>query len=144
MTPNHEGPCPYCRKPMGEPHDEWCGYIRVVFNGPDPVVTTYNTLDAEVARLKTENERLHMDVEVVTASLDAAMDERDRLRKFCDRIGRAVWDLDEIDSCDFEDVAQDLGLMVEIPADYAARDLYDADTMFVWAWSPLAQEAKPS
>ena len=37
----------------------------------------------------------------------------------------------------FDDL-EAMGLLVEVPADEAFREEWDADTMYVWAWSALA------
>lgn len=39
----------------------------------------------------------------------------------------------------FDDLER-LGLLVEVPADETFREEWDADTMYVWAWSALADE----
>ncbi len=41
----------------------------------------------------------------------------------------------------FDDLER-MGLLVEVPADELFREEWDADTMYVWAWSDLAKDAK--
>jgi hypothetical protein len=68
--------------------------------------------------------------------------ERDKAREFvafCITDG-SFQGLD-IDGGDAQDKAQELGLIIEVPADEEFRAEYDSDTMFVLAWRARTEEA---
>lgn len=65
--------------------------------------------------------------------------ERDRAREFVEWAMRdGSWKGYDIDGGDAQDKAEELGLIVEVPADAEFRAEYDADTMYVCAWAALA------
>lgn len=61
--------------------------------------------------------------------------ERDELRGFFEKMANEMWGFDEPDGGDFQDYADQNGLIVQVPAD----DDTDGDTMWVLSWSPLAK-----
>ena len=70
-------------------------------------------------------------------------DEHRRLREFFEKtILIDCWGIDPPDPGGLQDAAESLGLLVRVPADEAFKEEWgeENDTMFVWAWNPLAQK----
>lgn len=64
--------------------------------------------------------------------------ELKRLREFVEWLFRQTWNGREPDGYEIQDKGVELGLLTKVPADQAFREEWDADEMFVVAWSPLA------
>ncbi len=82
------------------------------------------------------------EVERLRSQLDEARRQNEKLREFvafCMREGS--WMGGDIDGGDAQDKAEELGLIVEVPADQEFRDEYDSDTMLVLAWRTPSQSA---
>ncbi len=72
-------------------------------------------------------------------SLAAQLREAEKLREFVEWcMATASWQGYDLHGGDMQDKAEELGLLVQVPADEAFREEYEADEMFVVAWSPLA------
>ena len=79
------------------------------------------------------------DVALLACAYKDAMRERDVLRVFAESVLREVcWGYDA-DGGSVQDKAESLGLIVRVPADEAFREDFDADEMFVPAWSDAAR-----
>ena len=61
-----------------------------------------------------------------------------RLREALEWIMQLAWEGCDVDGGDLQDLMTRLELLVEVPADDEHRAEYDADTMFVLAWSEEA------
>lgn len=92
----------------------------------------------EIDRLRAEVEhwkRKWEDLEINRASCCSDMEEEnERLRKALEETNDGFGE-------DFDYFVK-VGLLVEVPSNEAFRDEWgdDADTMWVWAWHPLARE----
>ncbi len=65
--------------------------------------------------------------------------EAEKLREFVEWcMATASWQGYDLHGGDMQDKAEELGLLVQVPADEAFREEYDSDEMFVVAWSQLA------
>lgn len=73
-------------------------------------------------------------------SLREAADTLARLTRERDEARAALEKLFPVEEgfTDAFDGLEAAGLLVAVPADEAFRDEWDADEMYVWAWSPLA------
>ena len=67
------------------------------------------------------------------ANRTAIVAERDKLRQALEWIWREMAQGGPAD-IDTQDTLENLGLLVEVPADEQFKQDYDADTMFVLAW----------
>ena len=68
------------------------------------------------------------------AAIDALVAERDKLREALEWIWGEVL-AGGMDDLDFQNTLEELGLVVEVPADERFREDWDADTMYVLAWN---------
>ena len=66
--------------------------------------------------------------------------ERDKLREALEWIWVEVL-AGGMDDLDFQNTLEELGLLVEVPADEQFREDWDADTMYVLAWQAKADDA---
>lgn len=62
-----------------------------------------------------------------------------KLRSMLQWCAEETWDGGDIDWGCFQDEMVKAGFFVEVPASEEFKEEWDADTMFVLAWSPLAE-----
>lgn len=66
--------------------------------------------------------------------------ELQNLRELFEHVCQSMWAIGcDIEAADWQDKAEALGLLVEVPASEEVRAEYDCETMFTWAWSDAAK-----
>lgn len=70
---------------------------------------------------------------------DAVLIERDKLRELFETVAGSFWEHGDIDWGDFQDKAEEVGLLVLVPGTEAfCAEWGEGEKMFTWAWSELA------
>ncbi len=88
---------------------------------------------------ENEYERAEKALRTLLSGYVAQIREAEKLREFVEWcMATASFQGYDLHGGDMQDKAEELGLLVKAPADEAFREEYEADEMFVVAWSPLA------
>ena len=64
------------------------------------------------------------------------------LREMAEWCCEQAWEGYDIDGGEFQAKAEELGLIVKVPASTQVRDEYDMDWMYDMAWSKLGRESQ--
>ena len=101
--------------------------------------------DAEAkfnAEIRGEQDKWHRRANEMAGKFEERGAEIRRLRDAIGALAESWRDGCDIDGGDFQEVMVKYGLLVSVPADESFRAEFDADEMYVLAWSPLAEIAK--
>lgn len=125
--------------------DRLAGYKAMASHDWDTLVAWHEdngqTLTHNVLEKLSEMATELLESQIKVAELEADKAEHAKLRTLFEELARKAWDA-SLDGSDFQDEAERLGLLVEVPASQEVRDEYDTDVMFAWVWSDAAREEK--
>ena len=104
---------------------------------------THDELVARVAATARRNREIKSDRIVKNRNSKTAItDERDKLRELFEYITNGMWDATaDLSWEDWEYKAEELGLLVKVPASERFKEEWDHDKMLVWSWSNAAVDA---
>ena len=89
----------------------------------------------EVASLRAE-------LEEAKAQIEELAKDQSKHRELFEHVTHALWEFTgDIEWSDWQDKAEELGLLVSVPASEDFKAEWEADEMFVWAWSEAATDA---